>query len=127
MQNILAKLGLLFFLIAFSGSASAQRAFEAFGIGTASVTATTASAATALTIPTQSGAVPRKMQVRVYNAGGATVFVLFGTSGATATTGNMPVPSGAVEVFSVPEGTTHAATITSSGTGTIYFTTGLGE
>ena len=127
MTNILARIGLLLFLVAAAGSAQAQRAFESFGLGTASVTATTSSSATALTLPTQASATPRKIQVRMYNAGTATVFVHFGTSGVAATTGNMPLPSGAIEVISVPEGTTHAATITSSGTGTVYFTAGLGE
>jgi hypothetical protein len=103
--------------------AGAQYAFQPFGLGTASVTATTSSAATALTLPPVP---PRRMQVRIYNAGAATVFILLGTSGAVATTGNLPVPSGAIEVFSVPEGTTHVATITSSGTAVVYFSPGEG-
>jgi hypothetical protein len=103
--------------------ALAQYAFQPFGIGTASVTATTSSAATALTLPSP---VPRRTQIRVYNSGAATVFILFGTSGTVSTTGNLPVPAGAVEILSVPEGTTHVATITSAGTALVYFTAGQG-
>jgi hypothetical protein len=121
---MLARL-LLAVVLAFAPlPALAEYPFQAFGIGTASASATTSSAATALTLPSQ---VPKRTQVRVYNAGSVTAFILFGTSGVTATTGNMPVPAGAVEVLSVPEGTTHVATITASGTATVYFTAGEGN
>jgi hypothetical protein len=64
--------------------------------------------------------------VRVYNAGAATVFVNFGISTVTAATTDMPVPAGAIEVITVGPAVTHAAAITSAGTATVYFTSGRG-
>ena len=68
------------------------------------------------------------VSVRVYNAGAATAFLTFGTSTVEATTAaGMPVPSGSIEVFAFPAATvTDVAGITSSGTATVYFTSGRG-
>lgn len=64
--------------------------------------------------------------VRVYNSGPSTVFMKFGDSNVTVTVDNgVPVPSGAVEVYSLLR-ITHIACITASGTATIYFTPGEG-
>lgn len=66
--------------------------------------------------------------VRVNNLGSATVFINFGTSAVTATTAaGMPITAAAPEVFSVPDGATHVAAITASGTATVYFTASTGE
>lgn len=68
------------------------------------------------------------MQVRIYNAGTATAFLNFGTSAVTATTSGFPVPSGAIEVITIPGNatTTYAAAITASGTASVYITPGAG-
>lgn len=56
--------------------------------------------------------------VRVYNAGSATAFVAIG---GTATTSDMPMPSGNVEFMAVPQGSAISA-ITASSTATVYVT-----
>lgn len=91
---------------------------------TVSVTATVASAVTALgTLSSLSGGT-----IRVYNSGTSICFINFGTSGSTASiTTSMPIPAGAIEVFQLGAGVTHVATITSSGTAVIYFTPGQGN
>ena len=66
---------------------------------------------------------PGAAQVRLHNAGSATVFVVFG---AVATTSDMPLPAGAIEVLSKPAGVTTVAAITASGTATLYVTSGVG-
>jgi hypothetical protein len=99
------------------------KAFAPAG-NTVSLAVTTATARVALTAPATAGA----YQVRLYNAGTATAFVTFGTvtaNGVVAT--SMPIPSGGIEVFSVASTVTHVAAITSSGTATLYATTGYGE
>jgi hypothetical protein len=65
--------------------------------------------------------------VRLYNAGTATAFVKFGDSSITAATTNMPIPAGAIEAFRPPGSSTHLAAITSSGTATLYATSGEGQ
>jgi hypothetical protein len=62
---------------------------------------------------------------RVYNAGSATIFLKFGDSTVEAATTNIPLPSGAIEIFHIGA-CTHAAGITASGTATVYFNCGLG-
>jgi hypothetical protein len=102
----------------------AQRAFQPFDINTANAAATTASLTTALVLPLT---VPRRMQVRVFNAGTGTAYIRFGVSGVTTTVAaGVPVPPGTIEVYSVPEGTTHVATITGTGTASVFFTAGEG-
>lgn len=84
---------------------------------TTSVSATTSSARALV------GAGP---SVRLYNAGSATVFVAFGTDSVTATTSDMPVPAGTIEVLE-RGANTHLAALTASGTATLYVTAGLGS
>lgn len=88
---------------------------------TVNLSVTTSSASVALT-GSGTGA-----NVRVYNAGSDTIFLAFGTSGVTAaTTTGIPIPSGAIEMYTLPPTFTHAAAITASGSATAYFTTGQG-
>jgi hypothetical protein len=64
--------------------------------------------------------------IRLYNAGTATAFVKFGSVTVTAAVTDMPIPTGAIEVFRT--GTlTHVAAITASGTATLYVTSGEGQ
>lgn len=98
-----------------------MRAFKPTTWATASLSVTTTTGSAALTDePTTAD-----FQVRIYNAGTATVFIKAGASTVTAATTDLPVPSGAIEVLTV-RGVTHIAGITSSGTATIYFTVGGG-
>lgn len=88
-------------------------------IATASLAVTTSTGRVALAADASS--------VRLYNAGTATAFVKFGDSSITAATTNMPIPAGVVETFRPPGGATHVAAITSSGTATLYVTSGEGQ
>lgn len=68
-------------------------------------------------------------QVRIHNDGTATVWLEFGVSGVTAaTTTGMGIPSGAVEVVTIPNagGAPYVAAIAAGATGKVYFTTGVG-
>ena len=92
---------------------------------TISISATTSSASAAFKISRTD-----RFQVRLYNAGAATVFVNRGGSSVAATTSSMPIPSGAVEVLTFDnhpaDPVTHVAAITASGTATLYATQGEG-
>lgn len=94
---------------------------------TAKQTATTSSAATALTVPGEGGvaATPGARTARVYNAGLVAVFIQFGDSSVVATVAKMPIPPGAVEVFTIA-GATYFAAITASSTADVYVTPGRG-
>jgi len=78
-------------------------------------------------------ALPPKLgsQVRVVNpAGGQTVFIKFGDAAVVATVNDMPVLSGATEIFTMPAqsvGGIYVAGITSTATATVYFTSGDGQ
>lgn len=69
----------------------------------------------------------KRKQYRVYNAGSSLAFVRQGTGTVTAVVstsgqaGDMPVPSGAIEVFDMGENDVIAA-ITASGGATVYVT-----
>lgn len=67
-------------------------------------------------------------QVRVMNNGTATVWIKFGASGVTATVNDMPLASGATEVFTLPalSGVAFAAVIAAGATGIVYFSSGNG-
>lgn len=69
-------------------------------------------------------------QLRLYNAGPSTVFWAFGDAAATASTSDIPLPSGAIEVITLSNPSnapvTHVSAITASGTATFYLTTGQG-
>lgn len=85
----------------------------------------------AVSAASQSINLERGDQVRVMNNGSATVWIRFGASGVTVTTANgIPVPAGAIEVFSVTPGLAsadlHVAVIAAAATGSIYFTPGDG-
>jgi 2-methylaconitate cis-trans-isomerase PrpF len=105
----------------------ANAAMQAFAPGdTAILAATTATAR--VQIPNHNGAGER--QVRLYNAGSATVFVKIGGSTVNAAVTDYPIPAGYVEVISVP-GTVppadrYIAAIMASGSASLYVTTGDG-
>ena len=88
-----------------------------------------------LTAGTTSGAVaistgsngPGFSIIRIRNTGTVEAFVEFGGAAVTATTSaSAPVAPGTVEAFRVPQGVTHAAAVTASGSAIVYFTPGEG-
>jgi hypothetical protein len=85
-------------------------------IATATASATTTSVA--VTLPANADS------ILVFNATAATAFVAIGVS--TATLANCPVPAGARQLFDSSPYVTSAAVILASGTGAVYFTSGLG-
>lgn len=124
MDANLSRAALVALALAVPASAIAQSAFTPFtstpNVGTAATTTST----TALTLPSPT---PRRMQLRVFNNCATAPFIAWGTSGITAATTNMPLGPGSIELFTVPEGTTHVAQITASGTCSIYYSPGQGE
>lgn len=65
--------------------------------------------------------------IRIFNAGSATTFVRLGKGSATALVADdMPIPSGAIEVFDFGLYDTIAG-ITASSTATVYVTLGEGR
>jgi hypothetical protein len=89
---------------------------------TLAVTQTTGSVAMVVPAAVPLGA----LNVRIYNAGANVAFIQMGSSSVVATTAKMPIPPGAVEVFSLA-GNTHIAAICAGGlTTTLYFTAGHG-
>ncbi|WWT39902.1 hypothetical protein [Microcystis phage Mwe-JY08] len=72
-------------------------------------------------------------EVRVANPGDAVIFVAFGDAfvvavaptDATANNG-LPIMPGSVEAFRLPGSVTHAAAIMATGSGILYFTSGVG-
>lgn len=99
-----------------------MRPFDPFPTSTVSISASGASQRVAF------DSRGTRTQVRVYNAGSATVFIEFGDSTVTAaTTSGMPIPAGAVEVLSISgDAAPYVAVISTGVTGTIYFTPGDG-
>ena len=65
--------------------------------------------------------------IRVYNAGPSLCFIRKGRGSTTATTSNMPVPPGIVEVFGTNKADTVAAICASGLTTTLYVTQGTGD
>jgi len=71
-----------------------------------------------------------EFQIRIHNAAAALCFYRIGDDAVTATSTDVPLPSGAIEVVTLdnpdadPE--THIAAILASGTGSVYVTTGGG-
>lgn len=63
--------------------------------------------------------------VRLYNPGPSVLFVRFGDSTVTATTADLPLPVGAVEVLDAT-GASHVDAVTASGTSILYATCGKG-
>lgn len=111
-------------LAAPASPALAQVAFTPFASATNVGTAGTTTTTTALTLPSPA---PRRMQLRTYNNCATAPFIAWGGAGITATTGGLPLGPGAIELFSLPEGTTHVAQITASGTCSIYYSVGQGS
>ncbi len=85
---------------------------------TVSLSATTSTGRVVITASTGVG------EYRVYNAGPSTVFIKEGDNTVIAAVTDMPIPAGAVEVLSF--GSTNIAGITSTGTATLYITSGDG-
>lgn len=99
-----------------------SRIFNPIGSATLACSSTTASVA----LPGTVTGLP-KWTIRLYNSGAVPVFVALGGSSVTATTADMIIPPGVVEVFQPLEGVTHIAGITASSTATLYITRGEGE
>jgi hypothetical protein len=68
-------------------------------------------------------------QVRIASpAGTGTAFIKFGASDVgAATSADIPILTGSVELFSVGPNVTHVRCIAPAGTPTLYFTSGHGE
>ena len=64
--------------------------------------------------------------VRIFNALSETVWIKFGDVTVVATLNDMPIPGGAVEVFSTG-GQDYVAAISASGSGNLYATPGMGS
>lgn len=75
---------------------------------------------------TNAGTIGGHCIIRVYNSGTAVAFARWGTGAQTATTSDMPLIPGVVEVFSKAFADDTFAAITSSSTATIYVTCGEG-
>lgn len=76
---------------------------------------------------TNAGTIGGHSVIRVYNAGTATVFCRWGTGAQTATTSDMPLIPGVVEVFTKAWADDVFAGITASSTATVYITCGEGQ
>ena len=63
--------------------------------------------------------------VRLYNPGPSLLFVRFGDETVTASTADLPLPAGAVEVLDAT-GASHVDAVTASGATTLYATCGKG-
>jgi hypothetical protein len=95
--------------------------------GTTSITSAVTTARVLLTKPSSA------MQIRVKNIDATNIaYVNFGDSTVVATVpsgatpGSMPIGAGETAGFTVPEGTTHAASICTAGTPIVFFTPGNG-
>jgi hypothetical protein len=84
-------------------------------IATATIAASTSSAAAAL---------PASDSILVFNSTGVTAFVTVGAT--TATSAGTPVPPGARQLFAGGPYVTSAAVVLGSGSGNVYFTAGQG-
>jgi hypothetical protein len=96
--------------------------FRPNSAGTVTVAATTTSGSTRVALV---GGGPN---ISIANAGTSTAFCEFGPSTVTAATATgFPFPSGVVYVAGRALDVTHVACITSTGTATVYVTTGEGS
>lgn len=75
---------------------------------------------------TNAGTIGGHSVMRVYNAGTQTAFCRWGTGAQTATTADMPLIPGVVEVFDKCYADDTFAAITATSTATIYITCGEG-
>jgi hypothetical protein len=95
-------------------STGTTQAFSPISTATAAASTTSAS----VTLPANADS------ILVFNATAAVAFVAIGVS--TATVANTPVPAGTRQLFDSSPYVTSAAVILASGTGSVYFTAGLG-
>jgi dihydroxyacetone kinase DhaKLM complex PTS-EIIA-like component DhaM len=104
------------------------RSFQPTAGATVSISATASSGRHIL--GGQPSSIGSFFQVRVHNYGTDLVFIRFGGSTVTATVAaDMPIPAGAIEVFTVavPDSLgAYVAAICATDTATVYFTTGAG-
>lgn len=84
-------------------------------------------AVTASTAASTATAITPSPQVMVTNVGPSTAFIAFGTSAVAATTTSIPVPAGAIEVFTLDSNQGYVSAITSTTTAAVYFTGGRGN
>ena len=80
---------------------------------------TTPTAVTAIPLAPGSG----PYQVRVFNLAGAVAYVRLG---GVASSADLPMPAGGVEVLTVQPGVTTISVVLASGTGNVYATLGSG-
>lgn len=92
-------------------------------VETKTIAATSTSGSATFTAGTSATA----KQCRVVNLGSSTAFIRFTTGASTAVTTDMPIPTGAVEVFNKGGADTVSAVCASGTTATLYFTTGEGS
>lgn len=85
------------------------------------ISATTSSSSVTLTEPGITGCAA----LCLYNAGSVIAFARWGVGAQTATTSDMPLPPGTLQVFNKYDADTVAA-ITSSGSATVYVMPGQG-
>lgn len=123
-MNIVSRASLLFAALMVASAVALAGPFEPKATGGKTISATTSSAATAVSEPTTTP----DFQLEITNKGSADVFLEFGASGVTAAvaTGYV-VLSGQTKVVTLPLAATHVAAITASGTATVYVHTGRGE
>lgn len=120
MKHLIALFVCSFAFVVFGQSAPIQVTPQ----GTITISATTSSAATAL--PTVGA--DNQRQIEIQNAGAANVFVETGSSTITAATASgYPILPGQSKVITIQRTVTHIATISASGTQTLYVSTGIGE
>lgn len=112
-------------LLAFAATfAFASPPFAPTATGTKTVAVSNVSAATALFAPPFNS----QYQIELQNAGSVTVFVEFGTSGATAAVATgYPILAGQSKLVTVNATVTYVAALTASSTSTLYVTIGQGE
>ena len=67
-----------------------------------------------------------RTQILVTNACSVTAFIKSGIGAQTAATTDTPVLANTAQVFSIPSNHDTVAVILASGTGTVYFTVGIG-
>lgn len=64
--------------------------------------------------------------LRIFNSTTAIAFVKYGKGAQTATSADLPIAPGAVEVIGISEGVDTVAVILSTGTGSVYVNKGTG-
>jgi hypothetical protein len=71
---------------------------------------------------------PTKRQVRIASAAAnPLIYIVFGASGVTATSSDMPIVGGSSEVFTIPETSNYISSLSYSGAPTFYVTAGFGD